>query len=168
MAKQPAASEGEAPKKKGKLMIIILAVVGLVVVLALALAAWLLLAPADPGKQAETAAEGEAAPVDEGAPPIYERLEQFTVNLADQQTLLQTEIQLIVASPEVQRRLQMRMPEVRDAMIRLLSSKLPEDLSLPDGKTRLADEIRAELNTLLGLREANGIRRVLFGSFIIQ
>jgi flagellar FliL protein len=182
MAKEEAPAEAEVPKKKGKLLIIILAVVGVIVLAAGGIAAWLLMSSPDKSKKAkghgdeEVAADaegeegdGEEAQEDEAHPPVYEKLEQFTVNLADQETYLQTEIQLLVATPEVQAKIKERMPEVRDAMIRLLSSKTPEELSLPDGKTKLAEEVQKEVNAVLGVKKKSlGVKKVLFGAFIIQ
>ncbi|MEW6676552.1 MAG: flagellar basal body-associated FliL family protein [Pseudomonadota bacterium] len=180
MAKEEAPTEGEAPKKKGKLLIIILALVGVVVLAGGGLAAWLLMSAPDKSKKAKAEDGGEEGHGDAEAgeeeeeghdehPPVYEKLDQFTVNLADQETYLQTEIQLLVASPEVQAKIKERMPEVRDAMIRLLSSKMPEDLSMPDGKTKLADEVQKEINDVLGIKKkSQGVKKVLFGAFIIQ
>jgi flagellar protein FliL len=181
MAKEETPTEGEAPKKKGKLLIIILALVGVIVLAGGGLAAWLLMSSPDKSKKAKAGDGGEeeghgdeegGEEEEEGHdehPPVYEKLDQFTVNLADQETYLQTEIQLMVASPEVQAKIKQRMPEVRDAMIRLLSSKMPEDLSMPDGKTKLADEVQKEINGVLGIKKkSQGVKKVLFGAFIIQ
>lgn len=178
MAKEETPAEGEAPKKKkGKLLLIILIVVGVVVLAGGGLAAWLLLTPPDKSKQTgEHGEEGggeedgseEEAHEDEH-PPVYEKLEQFTVNLADQESYLQTEVQLLVADAEFQAKIKARMPEVRDTMIRLLSSKTAEELNQPEGKDKLAAEIQQQLNGLLGAKKASrGVKKVLFGAFIIQ
>jgi len=185
MSKAEAPAEGEAPKKKGKLMIIILAVVGVIVLAGGGIAAWLLMTPAEKPKKAKAHAEDEADAHGEEAaaeeeeeeeghgddehPPVYEKLEQFTVNLADQESYLQTGIQLLVATPEVQAKIKARMPEVRDAMIRLLSSKTAEELAVPEGKAKLADEVLKEVNGVLGVKKkSKGVKKVLFGAFIIQ
>jgi flagellar FliL protein len=113
--------------------------------------------------------EGQEAAQDDAHPPVYEKLDQFTVNLADQESYLQTEIQLLVADAKVQEKIKARMPEVRDAMIRLLSSKTAEELNQPDGKDKLAAEIQQQLNHLLGIKKpSKGVKKVLFGAFIIQ
>ena len=181
MSKEAPPAEGEAPKKKGKLLIIILALVGVIVLAGGGLAAWLLMSAPDKSKKAKAGAEEDAdghgeegdgegeEGHDDEHPPVYEKLEQFTVNLADQETYLQTEIQLMVASPEVQAKIKARMPEVRDAMIRLLSSKTPEELTMPEGKTKLAEEVQKEINGVLGIKKkSQGVKKVLFGAFIIQ
>ncbi len=163
MAKEEApVVEGEAPKKKGKLLIIIAVVV--VLVIGAGVGAFLLLSkpPAEEGaKHEEEHAEEHA--------PIYERLETFTVNLADQEGYLQTEIQLMVEDATIQEKLKQRMPEVRDALIRLLSSKTTEDLAQQEGKDKLADEVRKQINEVLGIKgKGKGVKKVLFAAFIIQ
>jgi flagellar FliL protein len=171
MAKEETAEEVEVPKKKGKLLIIILAVVGLIVLAAGGIAVWLLTSAPEKAKQAGEHGEEEQAAEEEGEehPPIYEKLDQFTVNLADQESYLQTEIQLMLVDPEVQAKIKTRMPEVRDAMIRLLSSKTAEELSQPEGKAQLADDIQKEINSVLGIKKGSqGVKKVLFGAMIIQ
>lgn len=170
MAQEETPAEVEVPKKKGKLLIIILIVVGVIVLVGGGIAAWLLTSAPDKSKQADGhGEEGAADEHEDEHPPIYEKLEQFTVNLADQESYLQTEVQLVVADVKVQEKIKLRMPEVRDAMIRLLSSKTAEELNQPDGKDKLAGEIRHELNSVLGIRkDSEGVKKVLFGAFIIQ
>jgi flagellar FliL protein len=165
-AETPAAQgENAAPPagKKKKLLIIILAAV-LLVVLAAGGAAVLLLG----GKPAGEHAEEHVEEVEE-AIPIYERLETFTVNLADQESYLQVEISLKLADAKVQQRLKARMPEVRDVLLRVLSSKTAEELITPEGKAELAKEVRKEANAVIGAKKADqGVKDVLFTSFIIQ
>lgn len=165
-AETPAAQgESAAPPtgNKKKLLIIILAAV-LLVVLAAGGAAVLLLGGKPQGEHAEEQVEEV-----EEAVPIYERLETFTVNLADQESYLQTEISLKLADQKVQERLKQRMPEVRDVLLRVLSSKTAEELITPEGKAELAKEIRKEVNGVIGAKKVDqGVKDVLFTSFIIQ
>ncbi len=166
MATEEAAAVGEeAPKKgKGKLLIIIAAVVA-VVLIGGGVAAWLLLSKPD----AEEGAKQEEHAEEEHAAPIYEKLETFTVNLADQGGFLQTDIQLVLEDAKVQEKIKTRLPEVRDAMIRLLSSKTAEELSQQEGKDKLADDIQKQINEVLGVKgKEKGVKKVLFGAFIIQ
>jgi flagellar protein FliL len=177
MAKDAAPPEGEPPKKKKKLLIIIAAAVVLVVVLAGAAAFFLMSKPAadkhakaDQGDE-EAAADGEeeGGGKEEEHARIYEKLDTFTVNLADQESYLQTEVQLLVADVKVQEKIKLHMPEVRDALIRLLSSKTAEELSQPEGKEKLAQEVQKAVNEVLGVKKASkGVKKVLFAAFIIQ
>jgi flagellar FliL protein len=179
MAKEEAAAEVEAPKKKGKMMIIILAVVG-VLVIGGGVGAYLLLSKPAVEKKAghgdeEAAADGEEAGDEEEDghgdehPPIYVKLEAFTVNLADQESMLQVEIQLLIADAKVGEKITSHLPEVRDAMIRLLSSKTSEELSQQEGKDKLAAEVQKQINEVLGIKKkSKGVKKVLFGAFITQ
>lgn len=165
MAQEEAPEEVQPPKKKGKLLII-LGLAGVLLV-ALAIGAYFLLSSPAEG---DAAAESEAhAEEEEAHPPIYEKLETFTVNLADQQSYLQTEVQLVLADAEVQQKIKERMPEVRDVLLRLLSSKTAEELSQLEGKDKLAEEISKQVNDVIGIKQASeGVKKVLFGAFIIQ
>jgi flagellar FliL protein len=183
MAKEEVAAAGEeVPKKKGKMMIIIIAVVA-VLVIGGGVGAFLLLQKPAVEKKAKHATDeavdedghGDAADEEDDDhgedehPPIYVKLEAFTVNLADQESMLQTEMQLLVADAKVSEKLTARLPEVRNALLILLSSKTPDDLSQPDGKTKLALEIQKSINDTLGIKKkSKGVKKVLFGAFIIQ
>lgn len=170
MAKEEAVADVAPPKKKGKLLII-LALVG-VLVIGGGVGAFLLLTKPATEKSAEHGeeeGEEEAHADDNGKVPIYVKLDTFTVNLADQESFLQTEIQLMVVDSKVGEKMNSRLPEVRDAVIRLLSSKTGEELSLPEGKDKLADEIQKQINDVLGFKKkTQGVNKVLFGAFIIQ
>ncbi|MDD4881902.1 MAG: flagellar basal body-associated FliL family protein [Gallionellaceae bacterium] len=166
MAKEETvAVEPEQPKGKGKKKLLIIIALAVVVLLVLAAGAVLLLTPkpgADGKHGAEVAAEDEH-------PPVYEKLESFTVNLADGETYLQVEIHLQVADASVQEKLKQHMPEVRDAIIRLLSSKNAEELSVLEGKDKLATDVQKQLNDILRAESpAKGVKKVLFNAFIIQ
>ena len=168
MTKEEApAAEVEAPRKKGKLIMILAAVA--VLVIGGAVAAFFLLSQPDAEQVAKPGeAETEEHAEDEH-PPVYEKLETFTVNLADQQSYLQTDIQLLLADAGLQSKIKERMPEVRDALIRLLSSKTAEELTLQEGKDALADEILQTMNDVLKVKDkSEGVKKVLFAAFIIQ
>jgi flagellar FliL protein len=162
-AETPAEQGGNAAAGKKKLLIIIVAAVVLVLV---AGGAALLLLGGKPAAQSE---EEEQVEQVEEKMPIYERLETFTVNLADQESYLQVEISLKLADVKVQEQLKQRMPEVRDVLLRVLSSKTAEELMTPEGKAELAKEVRKEVNGVIGAKKADkGVKDVLFTSFIIQ
>ncbi len=178
MSKEAAApAEGEAPKKKSKLLIIIIAVLAVVLIGGGAGAYLLLSKPASEKKAKAGHGDEEAAADDEEDggghedehPPVYEKLETFTVNLADQESYLQTEVQLVLADAKVQEKIKTRMPEVRDALIRLLSSKTAEELAQLEGKDKLAQEVQKAVNEVLGVKKkSKGVKKVLFAAFIIQ
>lgn len=160
----PQQGENAAPTAGKKKMLIITLATLLFVVLAAGAAALFLLSGKPAGEQ-----EDEPVAEAEETVPIYERLETFTVNLADQESYLQVDISLKLADVKVQERLQQRMPEIRDVLLRVLSSKTAEELMTPEGKAELAKEVRKEVNGVLDVKKADrGVKDVLFTSFIIQ
>ena len=155
--------EAPAPGKKKKLLFLIVGIVGLLVLVGGGVAAWLMMTPpADQKKDQKASAHEEL-------PPIYEKLETFTVNLSDKESYLQVELALKLSDPEVQAKLKTYMPEVRDVLLRLLSSKSVDELTTQEGKDKLAGEIQAQVNEILHVKAAGkGVKGVLFNSFIIQ
>ena len=195
MAQQPAKAEGAAeaaaPKSKKKLIVI------LAVVLALAAgggaAAFFLMkkpeaqqAKAKHGEKAEghedAAAEGEAA--EEEAPEeeagghadpktalTYVQFETFTVNLLPDpgDKFLQLDLTVEVKGAELAEKMKAQMPVLRNRVLLLLTSKKASDISTPEGKAQLSEELLVELKKPLA---AHGkplkVTQVLFTSFVIQ
>jgi flagellar FliL protein len=158
--KEAESVEGEPPKKKkgGLLKLIVL----LLILAGGGGAAWYFL---QPGKGQHAAAEKPKA-----KPPVFERLEAFTVNLAGEgEHYLQVEISLKISDPKIGEDVKLYMPEIRDRVLRLLSSKHADELSTPEGKTRLSEEIRAQVNKPLNPPSpSEGVLGVFFTSFVIQ
>lgn len=145
------------PKKKPILLIVIV----LVVLLAGGGAAWYF----TQGKSAHPAKEEKAKVV----PPIFEKLETFTVNLAGGERFLQVDMTFKIADAKVSEEIKLRMPEIRDSVLRLLSSKQADELATVEGKMKLSEEIKKQANHLLGTKSPQeGVLAVLFISFIIQ
>ena len=171
-APAPAPAEVVVPKKKGKLLIIIIALLAVVLVGG-GVGAYLLMShPAadKKAKSAHVATEDEDEGDADDENPVYEKLDQFTVNLSDPEShILQTDVQLRLADAKVQEKLKVHMPEVRDALIRLLSSKTAAELATPEGKDKVGLEIQKSINEVLGVKKrSKGVKKVLFASFIIQ
>jgi flagellar protein FliL len=162
-AEEPA----EQPKKKSKLIIILA-----VVILALAGAgggAWWYFSESTGEKLAEGDKQGQESEDDEGHPPVYERLETFTVNLSGgDDRYLQVDISLKVADRELAEKIKQQAPEIRDNLLRLLTSKTAEELSSVEGKNKLGEDIQGQINGILRVRKEEGVQAVLFTSFIIQ
>lgn len=92
-------------------------------------------------------------------------LDYFLVNLAEDQgqKLFKVQMEFDVDSMEVQEEINKRMPQVRDIIIILLSSKTYNQISTPKGKERLKEEIRDTVNSFLTKGKIN---KVLFTEFI--
>ena len=87
------------------------------------------------------------------------------MNLAEDQgqKLFKVQMEFDVDSVEVQEEINKRMPQVRDIIIILLSSKSYNQISTPKGKERLKEEIRDTVNSFLTKGKIN---KVLFTQFI--
>ena len=92
-------------------------------------------------------------------------LDYFLVNLAEDQgqKLFKVQMEFDVDSVDVQEEINKRMPQVRDMIIILLSSKSYNQISTPKGKERLKEEIRDTVNSFLTKGKIN---KVLFTQFI--
>lgn len=155
-----------APPKKKKLLLIIIAVVGLLVLVGGAVLGFLLMSGHEEDGEK---AKAEAVEKKDEGPPIYEKMGTATVRLADMQSYLQVDATLKAASPEVQNKIKTHMPELRNELLRLMAGKTAEELSAPGGQQKLAEEIQAQFNQILGAKSPDeGVRTVLFESFIIQ
>lgn len=160
-----AQEEAPKPKKKSKLLIILIAL--LLLGGGGGGAAWYFLGA---GKGDAKHAEQKKAEAEQ--PPIFTRLEPFTVNL--QKTdgddhYLQVEMDLQVADNKAIDNIKLRMPQIRNALLLLLSSKSPEELASVEGKQKLSADIVAQINKIIGAKEPKtGVLGVYFSSFVIQ
>lgn len=177
------ATEQEVPKKKkGKLLLFII-IGALVVVLGGGAAAFLLLKkPAEAeGEEGDTAHAKAEKKKGHDQPPAYVKLDTFTSNLApenpgDQQAAqyIQVVVELKVADPHEGDALKPYTPEIRNAILRLLSSRKPSALTPTEGKDALAHDIRNAVNSIINPPRKGEpapdepVQAVLFSSFIIQ
>jgi flagellar FliL protein len=167
--------EGEEvapPKKKGKGMLIIIAVV-VVVALAVGGGAYFFLKKSGGGSAGEAghgktegSKEGgkEGGKAGEGAMLV---LEPFVVNLNEQNgnRFLKVALQLEMSDPKFVEMAKSKNPQIRDAIITLLTSKTADTLMLPEGKLQLKDEITIRANQIFG---ENTVKNVYLTDFVMQ
>jgi flagellar FliL protein len=155
------------PKKKGKLLVII---VILVVLGAGGGGAWWFLKgknPATPKTAAQKAAE-------DAKPPVYAQLDkELTTGLTRtdaEDHYLQVEIKMKVANEQVSEKISQRVPEIRSALILLMTSKSSEDLKTVEDKQRLASEMAGQINRIIHSTDprVDGVLGVYFTTFILQ
>lgn len=179
------AEEAGTPPKKSKKKLILF-IVAVVLLVGSGAAAFLLLNPA-PAPKRGGAASAEAARPE--IPPKFVDLGQFTANLIreEEERYLQVAISLKLTKPELEDKIMESRPEILHRVNMLLQSKRPSELATFDGKERLAQQIRGQVEYVLGLRKTapvisaeqgaapietgagkSGIADVLFTSFIIQ
>jgi flagellar FliL protein len=94
-------------------------------------------------------------------------LDPFIVNLADTPDVryLKLTLKLEVDSEAVAAELSTRIPQMRDAILVLLSSKDVNAVRTTQGKFQLRDEITQRIN---GLLKKPGIRSAYFTEFVVQ
>ncbi len=177
-ADEKAAVVAPAPAFPIKLLIIV-SVVALLFGVGGAVVAVKLLGGSD--KSAETSdehkSESAAKPESHGgsggkqgqvaAPGAMFDLDPFIVNLADTPDVryLKITIKLEVDNEAVSTDLSARVPQVRDAVLVLLSSKDVNAVRTTQGKFQLRDEITQRIN---GLLPKPGVRSAYFTDFVVQ
>jgi flagellar basal body-associated protein FliL len=84
-------------------------------------------------------------------PPVFAPLDAFTVNLQQEDTaqFAQVGLTLRMTDEAAISELKVRMPEVRDRILLMLSAKKAAQLLSVEGKRKLAEEIRTAVNTIL-------------------
>ncbi|MEO8003665.1 MAG: flagellar basal body-associated FliL family protein [Betaproteobacteria bacterium] len=163
MAKSPkaeaeAAPEVAAPKAGSKKKLILIGAGALLLVASAAGGTWFAMRgshePATADGAPVKAAKKEPKHADKGAPPVFLPLESFVVNLhsttpqaGDQ--FLQTEMTLRLADESVVMDVKQNMPEVRNRVLMLLSSKTAQELLTAEGKAKLAEAVRVEITSVV-------------------
>lgn len=163
-AKEAAVADEPPKKKKGKLFLIL----GILLVLGGGGGgAWWYLTQSG-AKSAEHAEHKE----EKQKPPVFVTLETFTVNLqADGggEHYLQVGIDLKVTDSAVVDLVKLHMPEIRNGVLMLLSSKSAEQIASLEGKQKLSAEIQEQVNKPLNAKATDkGVTGVFFTSFVIQ
>jgi flagellar FliL protein len=161
LAAVPAAdAAAPAKKKKSKLLPIIVAL--LVLGGAGAGGAWWFFG------RAHDAAEAKPAAV---KPPVFQNLDPFTVNLAEENGdhYLQVSVVYQVADNKAVDDVKTYLPIIRNRILLLLSAKRPSELSTPEGKQKLVEELVAAARASIpGEAPERGITGAFLGAFVIQ
>jgi flagellar protein FliL len=94
-------------------------------------------------------------------------MEPFLVNLADTETSRYLKIKIEVESRESKDNEEYgkRLPQLRDAVLTVLSSKTYPEIFDSEGKRKLKEEILQKINQLLGTFQ---IKMIYFNEFVVQ
>jgi flagellar protein FliL len=159
-------------------MVIIMVAGTLVLALGGAFALFKLMAGGHEGGEQKAEASAAKAPV-QGEPEakhgaskasipgaIYD-VDPFIVNLADTPEVryLKLTVKLELESQEASAELASRVPQLRDTILVLLTSKDAASIRTPQGKFQLRDEITQRVNSLL---PKPGVRAAYFTDFVVQ
>lgn len=131
--------------------------------------------------EATAAVEGEHGGGEEEAAPASEHgggegaaksggllsLEPFIANLADDggRRYLKATFQIDFANGEVPAAMQAHLPQARDLLLTLFTSKTFDDIRTPEGKQQLREEIIQRVNQVL---DRDLAKAVYFTEFIVQ
>lgn len=173
MAKAPdkkdSKAESEAAPKAGKSKLIIIIAILALVLIGGGVGAWMFLKPKPAAEGGKDAGGEEEKKKEAEKPPVFQELEQFTVNLKDQGVHLQVSISLKVKDEKMQEEVKAHMPEIKDIIINLLSSKASGEISDVASQQKLKDDIQVAVNRILGAKKPeDGVSKVLFTQFIIE
>lgn len=162
--RKEAAAPAPPERKRGRMLLIAGAAV---VVLGLAGGgAWYAgVIPIGGGTPAEAAKKESVEPEPEVGALLP--LDPFIANLADEsgKRYLKATMQLEFFSRETPPQITQRLPQVRDLILTLLSSKTFADVRSVEGKARLREEIIDRLNRLA---HRDVVKAVYFTEFIVQ
>lgn len=104
-------------------------------------------------------------------PPVFVSLDTFTINLLAEpaEQFLQVDITLQLADEIDAALVKTHMPEVRNRLLMLLTTKKGSEISTLEGKKILSSEISAQLNQpFTAGSKLNKVAGVFFTSFVIQ
>ncbi len=173
-----AGEEAGGEKKKAPLKLIIIIVAALVILGGGGFFGWkFFLAPSE--KAADKAAQTEKAGGEKAGEKGDEKkgpavpgtvldMEPFIVNLADPagKRYLKLKIAVDAKDEKLKQEITMRIPQIRDSILLLLTSKSYADISPVAGKIRLRNEILQIINrSLIGVGSVHG---VYFTEFVVQ
>ncbi len=123
----------------------------------------------DEDEEEEASGEGHGGEPGESKGP---EMAPFIANLADtgSRRYVRLNVKLELRKPaESEPLLVERMPQVRDSILFLLSSKTSEQLLSPEGKTTLRTEMITMLNKVLKKKKLKkAVRHIYFTEFLIQ
>jgi flagellar FliL protein len=198
--KPGATEETKAPpaKKSKKMLIIIIAAL---LLLGGGATEYFLMKPAhaptkdladDAADDASKDSSKDAATEEKAIAPKYVTLGTFTANLIHEEgdRYLQVAITLKISKPDLEEKIKASNPEILHHVNMQLQSRRPSELATLEGKEKLASDIKAQIERVLGLtkpaavnsptqaesapvanqppQSKSGLEEVLFTSFIIQ
>jgi len=95
----------------------------------------------------------------------FYKMEPFLVNLADPGRLRYLKVTLHVETNQKGEEFQKRLPQSRDSVLTILSSKNSRDIMTSEGKNALREEIKEKMNKIL---TETKVRNIYFTEFVIQ
>lgn len=167
MAEENEKEVKEKEEKKGSSLKFIIIGILVVILLAGGVLAWLLLfSGSDESPADEAAVANEAAVMAESMGHTFP-MDTFVVNLNDPggKRYLKTKIELEYVDELIGEELRQRLPQLRDVILLLLSSKGLDEIQGVEGKIALRRELIQRINQTL---KTGKVRNIYFTQFVIQ
>ncbi len=169
MAEKPdKAKESPAKGKLNKKLLLVIGAAVLIILIGGGVAAYLMLKSS---KDAETDDPGQRVPVPVVNPqadigPTVD-IAEFVVNIiSDQEThYVKSALTIELTNEQAKDEMNRRMPQVRDAILLLVSNKTFEELRDLQGKKQLKAELLSKINALMQTGQAKSI---YFTEFVVQ
>ncbi|KAF7599405.1 MAG: flagellar basal body protein FliL [Candidatus Dactylopiibacterium carminicum] len=166
-APKPAAEAPAAPPKSRLKLFILIAII-LLLLAVVGVGALLLLTRhnQNKGEAAEPVAASAPLPAqvtfDPKSPPVFVPLEPFTVNLQPEgvEQYLQIVATLRVSDIKTGDTIKLLMPQVRHEVLAYLASKKASEITTPDGRHALSEDLRDIINEILGYAPPADSKRV--------
>jgi flagellar FliL protein len=159
-------SEEEKPtrvKKSNKSLFLIIGII--VLALAGGVIAYMLLAGGKADTKGEAKTEAKKHEEKKDAKSTLMPLDAFVLNLAEQGRFLKVTMQFELVDAPSELLVKEKTPQLRDAIITLMSSKSAESVSSPEGKLQLKDELLLRANQAVG---KDVIKNLFFTEFVMQ
>ena len=163
--------EQESQPKKAKSKLLLIVIIGILLVALLAVGGFIVytqvLGGGGGGEEAKKEA-AKAAELKEAAKlGVVTALDPFIVNLIDDdgKRYLKVTMQLELDSEKLNEEVTNKMPQIKDTIITVLSSRSTDDLLTVEGKFKLKEQILTRVNVLL---KTGVVKNVYFVEFVIQ
>jgi len=177
----PAGEGKEAKPKGGNKTLIIIIIAVLVVLIAGGIGAYLFfgksakhaeeskkeeITEGKEGKETkEETKEGKEGKGGKGGKSTLVALDSFVLNLSERGRFLKVTMQFELTDPAGATLVADKTPQLRDAIITLVSSKSVESVSSPEGKFQLKDELLLRANQAMG---KDIFKNLYFTEFVMQ
>ncbi|MCB6183569.1 flagellar basal body-associated FliL family protein [Leeia sp. TBRC 13508] len=120
--------------------------------------------------------EGDAADEEEGdhekKPPVFYKIDRFVVNVdgdPEKRGVMSVEVQAELADAKKQEKMEAYKPKIQSELILLFGAQKFGELSTPEGKTKLLEEVRDKINEVIGASSPKkGAKSVAFTSLILE
>lgn len=169
MAEKASQAEGQTPSKS-KLNLIIFAVLGVLLLGAIGVAAYMMGKANTPAADSEAQTAAASATTPNGTKVLsglMVEVEPFIVNILDGQgtRYLKAAITLEVDSEAAVQESTDRMPQIRDAVLLLVSNKTFGEMSDLQGKLQLRAELMSKINSFF---RKGKVQKIYFTEFVVQ